>query len=316
MKKIAIVLGEPNSINSEIFAKTWSKLSKNLKKNIFIIGNNQLLLDQLNKLNMRFKTNNIEKIDENFSHTKINILNVNLKFNDPFNVKKKNSAIYLKKCLDIACDYAKNSKILSFLNCPIEKDIFRNNIGVTEYVSSKNKKTGIMMIYNEVFSITPLTNHARIKNLGKLINQSLIKKKVMNLKKSYQRFFKKNPKMVMLGLNPHLGELDQNSEEKKIIIPAIKYLKKRKVKIDGPYSVDQIFLNKKYNFDIVVGMYHDQVIGPFKTLFGFNAVNLTLGLDFLRASPDHGTAKNLINKKKGNYISLYKSINLLKKLNG
>ena len=172
------------------------------------------------------------------------------------------------------------------------------------------------MIYNEIFSVSPLTNHSKIRDLGKLISQDLIKRKVINLKKSYQRFFKKNPKIVILGLNPHLGELDQNSEEKKIIIPAIKYLKRKKVQIKGPFSVDQIFLNKKYNFDIVVGMYHDQVIGPFKTLFGFNAVNLTLGLDFLRASPDHGTAKNLINKKKGNPISLYKSINLLKRLNG
>ena len=316
MKKIAIVLGEPNSINSEILAKSWSKFSRNLKKKIFVIGSNKLLLDQFNRLNIRYRTNIIRDLDEKFYDTKINIMNVNLTYNYPFNVKKKNSEDYIKKCLDIACNFANNSKISSFLNCPIEKSIFRKNKGVTEYVSSKNKKNGIMMIYNEIFSVSPLTNHSKIRDLGKLISQNLIKRKVINLKKSYQRFFKKNPKIVILGLNPHLGELDQNSEEKKIIIPAINYLKRKKVQIKGPFSVDQIFLNKKYNFDIVVGMYHDQVIGPFKTLFGFNAVNLTLGLDFLRASPDHGTAKNLINKKKGNPISLYKSINLLKRLNG
>ena len=69
---------------------------------------------------------------------------------------------------------------------------------------------------------------------------------------------------------------------------------------------------KKYN--VIVGMYHDQVLSPFKALFKFNAINITLGLKYLRLSPDHGTAKNLINKKKANSESLDKCINFLKKI--
>ena len=120
----------------------------------------------------------------------------------------------------------------------------------------------------------------------------------------------------MLGLNPHLNELRNNSEEKKEIIPAIKELKRKKLNIYGPYSVDELFLNKPNKYDVIVGMYHDQVLGPFKALFGFNAINITLGLDFLRISPDHGTAKGIILKNKANSKSLQKAINFLLKLNG
>ena len=81
-----------------------------------------------------------------------------------------------------------------------------------------------------------------------------------------------------------------------VIIPAIKYLKKKYSSI-WSFVADTIFINDFKKFDIIVGMYHDQVLAPFKALFKFNAINLTLGLNYLRVSPDHGTAKKLIGKK-------------------
>ena len=113
-------------------------------------------------------------------------------------------------------------------------------------------------------------------------------------------------------MNPHNAELRNSSEEKKIIIPAIFKLKKMGVKIKGPIVADTIFINEYKKFDVIVGMYHDQVITPFKTLYKFNAVNITLGLNYLRISPDHGTAKDIICKKKANPLSL---INCVKFLN-
>ena len=113
-----------------------------------------------------------------------------------------------------------------------------------------------------------------------------------------------------MGLNPHNGELRKNSEEKKKIIPAILKLKKLKISIFGPLVTDTIFMNGK-DYDVIVGMYHDQVLTPFKTLFKFDAINITLGLKYFRASPDHGTAISLIGKNKANYFSLLNSINFL-----
>ena len=89
----------------------------------------------------------------------------------------------------------------------------------------------------------------------------------------------------------------ERTRKKKIIIPAIKKLKNVNIKIDGPYVSDTIFINDYKKFDIIVGMYHDQVLAPFKALFKFDAINLTLGLKYIRVSPDHGVAiKN--NEKK------------------
>jgi len=110
--------------------------------------------------------------------------------------------------------------------------------------------------------------------------------------------------------------LRKDSEEKKIIVPAINYLKKRKLHIDGPLSPDTAFLNyKKDRFNVIVGMYHDQVLSPYKSIFKFNAINVTLGLPFLRVSPDHGTGRNIIRRNIANPKSLIEAIKFFKRSN-
>ena len=90
-------------------------------------------------------------------------------------------------------------------------------------------------------------------------------------------------------------------------MPAIKFLKKKKIKISGPFSADTIFLKKnRKKFNVIVGMYHDQVLTPMKTIFGFNAINITIGLPFLRISPDHGPNYEMfgLNKSKPNSLDV------------
>ena len=109
---------------------------------------------------------------------------------------------------------------------------------------------------------------------------------------------KKIPKICLLGLNPHNAEFNKNSEEQKILLPIVKMLRQRGFKIDGPESADTIFVNKYKKYDVILGMYHDQVLAPFKALYKFDAINITLGLKYLRVSPDHGIASDLILKKR------------------
>ena len=112
-----------------------------------------------------------------------------------------------------------------------------------------------------------------------------------------------------LGLNPHNFSGSKNSEENKIIIPAIKKIKSNKINVVGPISADTSFIfNKGNRPDVIIGMYHDQVLAPFKTLFKYNAINITLGLPFLRVSPDHGVAKNIVGKNIANPKSLIEAI--------
>ena len=173
-----------------------------------------------------------------------------------------------------------------------------------------------MLIYNKKLSVMPLTTHLEIKNVTNNIKPNLIKIKILTLNKAYFRIFKRIPNIAILGLNPHNSENRLNSIENKIIKPAIKKLKKLRVNINGPYSADTIFNNqKKLNYNVIVGMYHDQVLAPFKALYGFDAINITLGLHYIRISPDHGTAQDIIGLNKANPQSLISAINFLSKIN-
>ena len=121
------------------------------------------------------------------------------------------------------------------------------------------------------------------------------------------------PKIAVTGLNPHCESILKFNEDNKIILPLIKSLK-NKVNIKGPYPSDTIFLkNNRKKFDVIIGMYHDQVLGPIKTLYEYDAINITLGLPFLRVTPDHGPNIQMIGKNLSNPISLIKALSFLDK---
>lgn len=311
---IGIISGEPRSINSEIIAKAWGKK----KKNIFIIGNYSILQKQFFKLGFKIPLIKIDRLENFKKGKKLNILNVPLKFKSTFKVSPSEVQSYIFKCFNLAHELAVNKKISGFINAPIDKKIFDNKyLGVTEYLSKKNniKNREVMMIYNRKLSVVPLTTHVQIKNVTNKINFYLIKKKLLTLNEFYLKLFKKKPKIAILGLNPHNSENNIYSIENKIIKPAVTKLKKLKINIDGPFPADTAF-NKKNRvlYDVIVGMYHDQVLAPLKALYGFDSINVTLGLKYLRLSPDHGTAKDIIGLNKASPQSLICAINFLNRI--
>lgn len=316
MKKlIAIVAGEPDSINSEIIVKAWKKNKS--RKNIFIIGNYLLLKKQIEKIGLKVEVLKVNSIKEIKDRNKLNVLNIPLKFESIF--KNKYAQDYVLKSLNIAHDLAFKKKITGFINAPIDKKIFNNKyLGVTEYLAKKNymKNKEVMMIYNKKLSVVPLTTHLEIKDITSKIKYALIKKKILTLDKSYSKLFSTKPKIVILGLNPHNSENRTNSIENKIIKPAVKKLRRLNIDIKGPFPADTVFSNqKKLKYNVVVGMYHDQVLAPFKALYGYDAINITLGLKYLRISPDHGTAKDIAGLGKANPQSLSSAINFISKIN-
>mgnify|MGYP003388709497 CR=1 FL=1 len=312
---IAIIAGEPASINSEIIAKAWKKKYKN----IFIIGNYSLIEEQFLKLNIKIPLFKVEEFKDIEIRKRLLILDIPLKYNSIFKHKSSEVKKYIFKCFDVAHKLAINKKILGFINAPIDKNIFNNKyLGVTEYLANKNKckNKEVMFIHNRSMSVVPLTTHVELKNVTSKITQSLIKSKVITLNKFYFKLFKKKPKIAILGLNPHNSENKISSIENRIIKPAINILRKIKIDIKGPFPTDTAFNKKNLaSYDVLVGMYHDQVLGPFKALYGYDAINITLGLKYLRISPDHGTAKDIVGLNKANPQSLISAINFLKKIN-
>ena len=313
-KKIILIGGDPNSINSEIIFKSLKELNNSIKKKIYVIANKELLEKQFKKINCSIKSKHVKNIKENSVNNELKIINVDLKFKDPFNVSKKNAASYVKKCLSIGHKLALEKNILGLINCPIDKRLLRKNLGVTEFLANKckiNNSREVMMIRNNKLSVCPITTHINLKNVSAYIKSKKIITKANTIQKCFLKLFKKKPKIGVLGLNPHNAELDINSEEVNEIIPAIKKLKKKGFKIKGPLVPDTAFVEQYKNFDVIIGMYHDQVLAPFKSLFKFDGINLTLGLNYLRLSPDHGVAKDIIKKNKANPSSLIDCIKFL-----
>ena len=172
-----------------------------------------------------------------------------------------------------------------------------------------------MLIYNKNLSVSPITTHIPLNTVSSKISKSIIVKKVKIINNFFKNNFKIKPNFAILGFNPHNYSPSQNSEEKKYINNAVKFLKKNKIKVLGPIPADTSFvIAKKYKFDVIVGMYHDQVLTPFKAIYKYDAINVTLGLPFIRVSPDHGIAKNITGKGIANPNSLIESIKFFNKL--
>ncbi len=184
---------------------------------------------------------------------------------------------------------------------------------MTEYLSNKTNSNNVsMIIYNKSLSVSPLTTHLPVKYVSKKITKTQIIKKVKTISSFWFKRFKKKPKIAITGLNPHCESIDSINEDEKILLPSIKFLKKNNYNVAGPFPADTIFLkNNRKKFDVIIGMYHDQVLTPSKTLFEYDAINVTAGLPFLRVSPDHGPNEQMIGKNKSNPLSLIRSLQFL-----
>ena len=314
-KPIIIVAGEPNSIFFELFFKV---IKKKIKSPIILIASKELLVKQSKILKRKISfniTNEFEIIKKKNKLKKINLIDVNFKQSLAFSKITPKSNHYITNCFDTAINLLKNNVSNKFINGPVSKKTFlkRKFNGITEYLAHKtNTKKFAMIIYNKNLSVCPLTTHLPIKYVSKKINKPEIINKVKLINKFWKEKFKKKVKIGVTGLNPHCESIDIFNEDKNIIFPTIKKLKKLKYNIEGPLAADTIFLkNNRKKFDLIIGMYHDQVLTPVKTLFEYDAINITLGLPFIRVSPDHGPNESMLGKNKSNYLSLLNSIKFL-----
>ena len=322
-KPLIIVAGEPYSVFSEIFYKIYkSSFYKKYKIPIILIGSKNIIEMQMKKMKYSYKINSIKKNEiknSKLNNFEINLIDVKSNFKKPFGKITNKSSKYIKECFDIAIDIMKKKLGFALINGPVSKTHFLHgkHNGITEYLAQKTfkKNDEVMLIYNKLLSVCPVTTHIPLKNVSKRISSNAILKKIITINKFYKNNLKKIPKFAVTGLNPHCESNFKNSEENKIIKPAIKRAQKNNIKVKGPFPADTLFTkNNIKKFDVVIGMYHDQVITPLKTLYNFNAINITLGLPFIRISPDHGTNNQMLGEKKSNISSLIEALLFLKKI--
>ena len=295
MNSICILLTDHESINEDIILLSYKYLLTVRINKIYFIGSKK----KFEKIYYKFKQ--IKKFEF-----------INIEF------KKKNFFEYLKAITNKGIELCKNKKNTFILNMPLNKKKFLRNKfpGFTEFFSYyiDKKKNENMLLYNEKnFSVCPLTTHIELKNVENKINEKKIKNCINNVINFYKNINKKI-NIVILGLNPHASaDFNKNVKDQKMIVKIVKSFKKKKVNITGPISADTAFM-EDYKNKVFIGMYHDQVLIPFKTINKFDGINITIGKRILRLSPDHGTAKKLRGSKKTiNNLSFLKCIDFCSK---
>ena len=319
---ILISAGDPASIAPEITIKAIlsSKINKNIQP--IIVTDSQIIKDYNNNFKKNVIINEIKDL-QNFTDFKdhcFNIIPVRLSEKVVLGKPSVKNANFVKESIFKSVKIQMNSIASAIVTNPINKNVmyksgFKFN-GHTEFLASlsiKKKVPVMMMVSNELKTI-PLTIHEPLKKVPSLISKNLILLTIKIAAEDLNSYFGiKKPKIIVTGLNPHAGENGEiGEEEKKIIIPAIKEAKKNKnIFLSGPLSSDIAFtpfIRKDY--DVAICMYHDQALIPIKTLDFDNGINVTLGLDFIRTSPDHGTGFDIAGKNQANPDSLISAINL------
>ena len=317
-KPIIILNGEPYSIFLEILFKSLKK--KKYKSPIILVSSYELIKFYMKKLKFNKKINLIDF--NNFNKKKlvqnsINLINVKFKLNKNWNKISKRSNKFIYQSFDLGLKLLNKVETYKFINGPISKKNFLNKKfpGITEYIASKvGIKKYAMLIYNKNLSVCPLTTHIPLKKVAKKITKKNIHDKVSLITSFYKKYRSFKPRIAILGLNPHCESTDKYNEDEKIIKPSIKYLVRLGYHVSGPYPADTIFLKQnRKKYDVILGMYHDQVLTPMKTLFEYDAINITLGLPFIRVSPDHGPNEEMVGKNLSNPASLIHAINFLDK---
>ena len=304
-KPILIVPGEKKSIFFEIFFK--SVKSKKIICPLVLICSKKILSEEIKRYKFKQK---IELISFNNSFEK-KLLNKKIYL---INISNQESKNYVKKCFHLAFKIIKSGLSNKLLNGPINKSktLKKKYLGITEYVAKNFKqKNFAMLIYNKKLSVCPITTHLPLKYVSKKITKKLLKEKIIIVNNFFEKFLSFKPRIGIVGLNPHCESVLKYNEDMQIILPVVNSLKK-KFFLKGPIPSDTIFLkDNRKNFDVIIGMYHDQVLTPIKTLFEYDAINITIGLPFLRVTPDHGPNETMVGKNISNPKSLMKAISFL-----
>jgi 4-hydroxythreonine-4-phosphate dehydrogenase len=213
------------------------------------------------------------------------------------------SGLYALKSIDAAVQAAKAEKIHAIVTAPINKHNISSSVegfsGHTNYLAEQWGDQVLMILTSDRLKVASVTGHVPIAKVSEGISKESVSTAIELLATSLKRDFGKvRPTIAVLGLNPHAGELGtMGSEEIDHISPAIAEKNGKQMIVKGPFAADGFFgQGYETKFDAVLGMYHDQVLIPFKSLSMGEGTNFTAGLSTVRTSPDHGTAMHLAGK--------------------
>lgn len=317
--KIGISHGDINGISYEVIIKT---LMDNRISEIctpIIYGSPKVLAYHRKALNIEdFSPSIISSPDEARGNRTyiINCVDENIRVELGKSTESAGKDSY--KALKAATDALESGKIGALVTGPVNKQNIQHSEfsynGHTEYLQARFHAREVMMLMvSDLLKVGLVAGHVPIAELSTMITRELVVEKLKILAKSLLIDFGiRNPRIAVLGLNPHAGDDGLlGSEEKNVITPAIEEAKKLGITALGPYAADGFFGAGRFrHFDAILAMYHDQGLAPFKTLSMDSGVNFTAGLPVVRTSPAHGTAYELAGKNEASADSFRNALYL------
>ncbi|MDP8217015.1 MAG: 4-hydroxythreonine-4-phosphate dehydrogenase PdxA [Candidatus Kaelpia imicola] len=316
-KLLLYTLGDPAGIGSEIIIKSLSQREVLNSAIHLIIADHKSILKVTSILKSKVSLNIMTGFDSVLLEAgALNILNLSnapdVELSQPDAASARASLEYLDRAVDIIKEHG--SEIASLITLPVSKEAI-SSLGVgfkghTEYLKERFNVDSVLMIFlTPVFYLYLATRHIPLRDVSAHIDYLELKDAIKKMDSLFSKVDKHKPRIAVLGLNPHGGENGMIGDEEVLIIkPLIEELKAEGLNINGPYPGDGFFRNReRFDYDIVVSLYHDQALPVIKALFD-NTVNFTLGLPFLRFSPDHGPAYDIAGEGIANPASLLKAI--------
>jgi 4-hydroxythreonine-4-phosphate dehydrogenase len=321
-KKIAITMGDHGGIGPEVIVKAL--FNSNIRDNYHpvVIGDAEIIREALRLSDLPLKVRNVNGITESELDTgSIDVLEIKPLLSFEKGSPSKNAGESAVKYIKKAVELALQKQVDAIVTAPLSKKSLRmadfSWPGHTELIAELTKTENFaMMFVSNKLKIILSTIHIPIKDVPKNINEKVILNAIKLAKKASIMCGIRSPRIAVAGLNPHAGESGiMGDEEIKVLAPAINEAKALGIEVSGPHPPDVVFYKTlKGEFDMVVCMYHDQGLIPFKMLAFDTGVNMTVGLPIIRTSPDHGTAFDIAWQDKANPASMVEAIKLAAKI--
>ena len=316
---IALTCGDPNGIGIDLTFQAFKRLNGSIP--FFLIADASHLLSRSNKEPFLIIKNSLEcfGIDKGILpvlHHKFPEI-PSLKGSQPEN------ALATIQVIERAVNMVQSKEASAICTNPINKKVLKDGAnfsypGHTEFLAHlAGQKASVMMLLSDKLRVVPVTIHVALNKVSSMLSQELL---VNTIKATHWALYKDfgidNPRISVSGLNPHAGEDGTfGNEENNIIIPVLNKLRTEGMNIQGPMPADTMFHEQaRKNYDVAICMYHDQALIPLKAIDFYGGINTTLGLPFIRTSPDHGTAFELAGTRDANPSSLINALKIAYKL--
>jgi len=323
MRPLALTLGEPAGIGPDLVLKLWLERKARGLPPFAFLADKAFVLSRARALKIEIETTEcrIEQAADIFDAA-LPLVPPPAVATAIAGTPDQSSANAARESIDLAVQLVQSQKAAAVVTNPIAKHVMTAGgftfPGHTEYLAHLSKAPRpVMLIWSEQLAVIPITIHIPLRDVPDRLTTELIVETARIAARDYkERFAIDAPRLAICGLNPHAGEEGTiGREDIDVIAPAVRQLRGEGIQVSGPHPADSLFHEEaRKRYDVALGMYHDQVLAPVKALAFDRAVNVTLGLPFVRTSPDHGTAFDLAGTGRANPSSLEAALKLAARL--